>query len=68
MFVSNSDNLGATLDLKLLTYFAQSGRVKKQGGRRVSGRDVGRVKTMMAAKGITKRMKEIRYYEYIITY
>ena len=25
MFVSNSDNLGATLDLKLLTYFAQSG-------------------------------------------
>jgi hypothetical protein len=25
MFVSNSDNLGATLDLDLLTYFAQSG-------------------------------------------
>merc|ERR1712190_676225 len=25
MFVSNSDNLGATMDLKLLTYFAQSG-------------------------------------------
>ena len=25
MFVSNSYNLGATLDLKLLTYFAQSG-------------------------------------------
>lgn len=25
MFVSNSDNLGATLDLKLLTHFAQSG-------------------------------------------
>merc|ERR1719158_1550746 len=24
MFVSNSDNLGATMDLKLLTYFAQS--------------------------------------------
>jgi UDP-N-acetylglucosamine pyrophosphorylase len=24
MFVSNSDNLGATLDLKILTYFAQS--------------------------------------------
>ena len=26
MFVSNSDNLGATLDLKLLTYFAKSGK------------------------------------------
>ncbi|RLN97299.1 hypothetical protein BBJ28_00016168 [Nothophytophthora sp. Chile5] len=26
MFVSNSDNLGATLDLDLLTYFAQSGK------------------------------------------
>lgn len=26
MFVSNSDNLGATLDLELLTYFAQSGK------------------------------------------
>merc|ERR1719161_1062783 len=25
MFVSNSDNLGATMDLKLLTYFAESG-------------------------------------------
>jgi len=25
MFVSNSDNLGATMDLKLLTHFAQSG-------------------------------------------
>merc|ERR1719460_2675060 len=25
MFVSNSDNLGATMDLKLLTWFAQSG-------------------------------------------
>merc|ERR1719238_1274935 len=25
MFVSNSDNLGATMNLKLLTYFAQSG-------------------------------------------
>ena len=25
MFVSNSDNLGATLDLRLLTHFAQSG-------------------------------------------
>ena len=25
MFVSNSDNLGADLDLKLLTYFADSG-------------------------------------------
>jgi len=25
MFVSNSDNLGATMDLKLLTYFAQTG-------------------------------------------
>merc|ERR1712048_475080 len=25
MFVSNSDNLGATMDLKLLTYFADSG-------------------------------------------
>jgi len=50
MFVSNSDNLGATLDLKLLTYFAQSGRAQgflKQGGRRVSGRDVQRVKTIM---------------------
>ena len=26
MFVSNSDNLGATLDMKLLTYFAQSNK------------------------------------------
>ncbi len=26
MFVSNSDNLGATLDLRLLTYFAESGK------------------------------------------
>lgn len=26
MFVSNSDNLGASLDLELLTYFAQSGK------------------------------------------
>lgn len=26
LFVSNSDNLGATLDLKLLKYFAQSGK------------------------------------------
>ena len=25
VFVSNSDNLGATLDLDLLAYFAQSG-------------------------------------------
>lgn len=25
MFVSNSDNLGATLDLALLTHFAESG-------------------------------------------
>ena len=46
MFVSNSDNLGATLDLKLLTYFAQSGRAKasKVAG---SGRDVQRVKTII---------------------
>lgn len=26
LFVSNSDNLGATLDLKLLSYFAASGK------------------------------------------
>ena len=26
MFVSNSDNLGATMDLKLLTWFAESGK------------------------------------------
>lgn len=26
MFVSNSDNLGATMDLKLLTWFATSGK------------------------------------------
>merc|ERR1711965_868817 len=26
MFVSNSDNLGATMDLKLLTWFADSGK------------------------------------------
>ena len=26
MFVSNSDNLGATLDLNLLTYFAESNK------------------------------------------
>lgn len=25
MFVSNSDNLGATMDLKILTHFVQSG-------------------------------------------
>ncbi len=26
LFVSNSDNLGATLDVDLLTYFADSGK------------------------------------------
>jgi UDP-N-acetylglucosamine pyrophosphorylase len=26
LFVSNSDNLGATLDLQLLSYFAKSGK------------------------------------------
>merc|ERR1712139_274894 len=57
MFVSNSDNLGATMDLKLLTYFADSGApfMMEVAKRTDADKKGGHVATMKKNGGLTLR-------------
>merc|ERR1719174_1395179 len=57
MFVSNSDNLGATMDLKLLTYFADSGApfMMEVATRTDADKKGGHLATMKDTKGLTLR-------------
>merc|ERR1719161_3282559 len=57
MFVSNSDNLGATMDLKLLTYFATSGApfMMEVATRTEADKKGGHLATMKAGGGLTLR-------------
>merc|ERR1719161_3382882 len=57
MFVSNSDNLGATMDLKLLTYFADSGApfMMEVASRTDADKKGGHLATMKANGGLTLR-------------
>jgi len=57
MFVSNSDNLGATMDLKLLTYFAQSGApfMMEVAARTDADKKGGHLATLKESKGLTLR-------------
>jgi|EP00427_Karlodinium_veneficum_P007982 UDP-N-acetylglucosamine pyrophosphorylase len=56
-FVSNSDNLGATMDLKLLTYFADSGApfMMEVAARTDADKKGGHLATMKANGGLTLR-------------
>jgi UDP-N-acetylglucosamine pyrophosphorylase len=57
MFVSNSDNLGATMDLKLLTYFAKSGApfMMEVAARTDADKKGGHLATMKSGGGLTLR-------------
>lgn len=57
MFVSNSDNLGATMDLKILTYFADSGApfMMEVANRTDADKKGGHLATMKAGGGLTLR-------------
>merc|ERR1719359_482951 len=57
MFVSNSDNLGATMDLKLLTYFADSGAplMMEVAKRTDADKKGGHLATMKKNGGLTLR-------------
>merc|ERR1719159_1156363 len=57
MFVSNSDNLGATMDLKLLTYFADSGApfMMEVAARTEADKKGGHLATMKKNGGLTLR-------------
>merc|ERR1712130_118004 len=57
MFVSNSDNLGATMDLKLLSYFAQSGApfMMEVASRTDADKKGGHLATMKSGGGLTLR-------------
>jgi UDP-N-acetylglucosamine pyrophosphorylase len=57
MFVSNSDNLGATMDLKLLTYFAKSGApfMMEVAERTAADKKGGHLATMKSGGGLTLR-------------
>jgi UDP-N-acetylglucosamine pyrophosphorylase len=56
-FVSNSDNLGATMDLKLLTYFVDSGApfMMEVAARTDADKKGGHLATMKANGGLTLR-------------
>merc|ERR1719265_1160820 len=57
MFVSNSDNLGATMDLKILTYFAKSGApfLMEVAQRTEADKKGGHLATLKATGGLTLR-------------
>merc|ERR1711907_384820 len=57
MFVSNSDNLGATMDLKILTYFADSGApfMMEVADRTDADKKGGHLATMKEGGGLTLR-------------
>merc|ERR1712100_675752 len=57
MFVSNSDNLGATMDLKLLKYFADSGAplMMEVAARTDADKKGGHLATMKKNGGLTLR-------------
>merc|ERR1712194_159887 len=57
MFVSNSDNLGATMDLKILTYFADSGApfMMEVADRTDADKKGGHLAAMKAGGGLTLR-------------
>jgi UDP-N-acetylglucosamine pyrophosphorylase len=57
MFVSNSDNLGATMDLKLLSYFAKSGApfMMEVANRTDADKKGGHLATMVEGGGLTLR-------------
>mmetsp|Transcript_57947 Transcript_57947/g.137939 ORF Transcript_57947/g.137939 Transcript_57947/m.137939 type:complete len:488 (-) Transcript_57947:181-1644(-) len=57
MFVSNSDNLGATMDLRLLTYFAESGApfMMEVAARTDADKKGGHLAVMKANGGLTLR-------------
>eukprot|EP00929_Paragymnodinium_shiwhaense_P086053 TRINITY_DN4652_c0_g1_i1.p1 TRINITY_DN4652_c0_g1~~TRINITY_DN4652_c0_g1_i1.p1 ORF type:complete len:468 (+),score=164.65 TRINITY_DN4652_c0_g1_i1:262-1665(+) len=57
MFVSNSDNLGATLDLKILTHFAKSGApfMMEVAARTDADKKGGHLATMKETGGLTLR-------------
>lgn len=57
MFVSNSDNLGATMDLKLLTYFADSGApfMMEVAARTEADKKGGHLAVMKETGGLTLR-------------
>merc|ERR1719161_1003018 len=57
MFVSNSDNLGATMDLKILTHFAESGApfMMEVATRTDADKKGGHLATMKAGGGLTLR-------------
>merc|ERR1719321_1135344 len=57
MFVSNSDNLGATMDLKLLTYFAKSGApfMMEVAARTDADKKGGHLAVSKDTKGLTLR-------------
>merc|ERR1719171_2134495 len=55
MFVSNSDNLGATMDLKILSYFAESGApfMMEVAARTEADKKGGHLATKKATGGLT---------------
>merc|ERR1719265_1736639 len=57
MFVSNSDNLGATMDLKILTYFAKSGApfLMEVAQRTEADKKGGHLATLKSTGGLTLR-------------
>jgi len=57
MFVSNSDNLGATMDLKILTYFADSGApfMMEVATRTDADKKGGHLATLKEGGGLTLR-------------
>ncbi|CAE7742840.1 UGP1, partial [Symbiodinium pilosum] len=57
MFVSNSDNLGATMDLRLLTYFADSGApfLMEVAARTDADKKGGHLAVMKSGGGLTLR-------------
>merc|ERR1711939_1148193 len=57
MFVSNSDNLGATMDLKILTYFADSGApfMMEVATRTEADKKGGHLATVKEGGGLTLR-------------
>jgi len=81
MFVSNSDNLGATMDLKILTYFAESGapfmmevadrtEADKKGGHLAKKKEGGGLTLRESAqcpKDDEKAFQDITKYKYFNT-
>merc|ERR1719199_598061 len=81
MFVSNSDNLGATMDLKLLSYFAETGApfMMEVATRTDADKKGGHLATLKSSGGLTlresaqcpeedeKAFQDIRKYTYFNT-